>query len=224
MDNLKHGSTKSDRARSRRTIRTGQGKLSHEKSVPNRNFENDARSLSSSPQLVPHRTTPRSKNAKTKDSRTCQLEALYPTTAKLGAVQLMMDQSGDDPNHDLVDFLYHQRKLDGPSVPVTDSLPDPPSREDRPTQRQPEQSDRYNARISSPHVRTSASAALVPLDQSSTLQSLIVENDELREKIEELKKELKDKDMEMQSLKLETTMREAEVGWLCFCQEMNIRF
>ena len=55
------------------------------------------------------------------------------------------------------------------------------------------------------------SAALVPLDAASTLQSLIAENEELKEKTELLKKELKEKDLEMASLKLDAAMREAEV-------------
>merc|ERR1712142_1175366 len=54
------------------------------------------------------------------------------------------------------------------------------------------------------------SAALVPVDGSGTLQALIAENDELKEKIEKLKKELKEKDIQMQSLKLDAAMREAE--------------
>ena len=145
-----------------------------------------------------------------------------------------MDQNGDDPNRDLVDFICQQRQRNRMTVPLvdqgvesfvddydmqqpspnaTDSLPYHLRHEvNRPS---PSAGHRANpaAAQSFARVPTSASAALVPLDQSSTLQSLIAENDELREKIGKLQKELKEKDMEMQSLKLDAVMREAEVSY-----------
>ena len=156
------------------------------------------------------------------------LKQVYPTTARLvaenrdlfadgehGIDALSLDHLDDG---DIADFLWQQRRpqerdqvmnLSDSHVVQNDAKPTLLTNQGQSNQRP----SRVGSASPAAHLSAAPlSAALVPVDGSGTLQALIAENDELKEKIEKLKKELKEKDIQMQSLKLDAAMREAEVG------------